>query len=202
MPNTELQHSAPHNAPHRSNLPLLAGLALGALCIGLLVYKGPDLLKIWRIPSKQGFLKRTKPIAGIVIHHTHTGSAASTVSVLEQRGFSTNYEVDQAGVVREYADPELYEAQATGGGANAHTIGIDLTHIGEQPFPQAQIDATKALLAHLAQRFKFKLKLAPDEGGKKTWKEWQATGQGYTLFRHRNFANTRCPANAPMELFV
>lgn len=184
------------------NKPLLAaGLVLGVVCIGLLLYKGRDLLRIFRVPNKLGFEKRTKPILGIVIHHTHTGSAASTVSVLEQRGFSTNYEVDQDGVVYEYADPELYEAQATGGGANATTIGIDLTHIGTKEFPQAQIDATKALLTHLAQRFNIKLKLAPDEGPH-LWKDWVATGQNYTLFRHRNFAKTSCPANAPMELFL
>lgn len=144
-------------------------------------------------------------VEGIVIHHTATKSAKSTLSVLLQRGFSTNYEVDQQGNVYEYLDPSQYKALATGGNANEHTIGIDVT-TGDYSWPEAQVNATKELVHYLAKKFGIQeLKLAPDKGPKQ-WQEWQQImkedGQKYTLFRHRNFIATGCPANFPIEKLV
>jgi len=140
---------------------------------------------------------RNTSIKGIVIHHTHTGTANSTYNVLKQRGLSTNYEVDKDGTIYEYVPPDL-SAWATAGGANMHTIAIDVTHVGNNQFPSEQIQALKNLVSTLASIYGFSLKLAPDEGPKK-WSEWQADGEGYTLFRHRNFVATSCPNNLPME---
>jgi len=153
---------------------------------------------------KPGLEANTNPrntsIKGIVIHHTHTGTANSTYNVLKQRGLSTNYEVDKDGTIYEYVPPNL-SAWATAGGANMHTIAIDVTHVGNDTFPPEQIETLKNLVSALASIYGFSLKLAPDEGPKK-WSEWQATGEGYTLFRHRNFVATGCPMNLPMEELV
>lgn len=144
-------------------------------------------------------------VEGIVIHHTATKSAKSTLSVLLQRGYSTNYEVDQEGNVYEYLDPSQYKALATGGNANEHTIGIDIT-TGDYSWPEAQVNATKELVHYLAKKYGIEeIKLAPDIGPK-DWKDWQQLmkqeGQKYTLFRHRNFVPTSCPASFPMEKIV
>lgn len=147
--------------------------------------------------TKMKFLPRTKKIEGIVVHHTHTSSPEATARVLVQRGFSTNFEVDQKGNVIMYGDPSKWEAQATGGGANAHTIGIDLTHVGlTAPFPDAQIAALRSLVHQLASTYGFKVAVAPD-GQRGKWADW--AGKGYTVFRHRNFVATACPANLPLE---
>lgn len=147
--------------------------------------------------TKMKFLPRTKKIQGIVVHHTHTATAEATKRVLEKRGFSTNFEVDKKGHITMYADPTKWEAQATGGGANAHTIGIDVTHVGlSEPFPPAQMQALRALIHKLAQTYGFPVKVAPD-GQRGKWVDW--AGKGYTVFRHRNFVNTACPANLPLE---
>jgi hypothetical protein len=140
---------------------------------------------------------RNTSIKGIVIHHTHTGTANSTYNVLKQRGLSTNYEVDKDGTIYEYVPPDL-SAWATAGGANMHTIAIDVTHVGNDQFPSEQIQSLKNLVNTLASIYGFSLKLAPDVGPKK-WSEWQADGERYTLFRHRNFVATSCPNNLPME---
>ena len=149
------------------------------------------------VPNKMKFLPRAKKIKGIVVHHTHTASASSTKSVLEDRGFSTNFEVDQKGNIYMYADPAKWEAQATGGGANAHTIGIDVTHVGlTAKFPDVQVAALRSLIHQLANTYGFKVAVAPD-GQRGKWADW--VDKGYTVFRHRNFVNTACPANLPLE---
>lgn len=149
------------------------------------------------VPNSMRFAPRTKPVRGIVIHHTHTATPAATRRVLEQRELSTNFEVDQAGNVYQYGDPAKLYAIATGAGANAHTIGIDVTHVGlSAPFPPAQIAALRGLVHQLANRFGFKVRVAPD-GTRQNWAQWAPTG--FTVFRHRNFVATACPANLPLE---
>ena len=145
----------------------------------------------------EGNTNARKDIKGIVIHHTHTKSANSTFNVLKQRGLSTNYEVEKDGTIYEYVPPER-AAWATGGLANEHTIGIDVTHVGGKPWPPEQIRALAALVNELASKYGFQLKLAPDKGPMK-WNEWQKEGENYTLFRHRNFVATGCPENLPMD---
>jgi hypothetical protein len=178
-------------------IPQAAGIITGVLVFGALTIWGAQKLNLIKITNKMVYLKRRKKIQGIVIHHTNTSKANSTVRVLEERGFSTNYEVDRNGKVYEYADPALWEAQATGGGANAETCAIDVTHVGlTQEFTPKQIEALNNLVHKLADRFDFPVKIAPDNDRRK-WNDWK--GSGYTVFRHRNFVNTACPANLPME---
>lgn len=177
-------------------LPAVSAI-IAALALGTLTIWGAQKLNIVKYANNMVYLKRKKKIEGIVIHHTNTAKANSTVRVLEERGFSTNYEVDRDGKVYEYADPAIWEAQATGGGANAETVGIDVTHVGlKQEFTQAQIESLNSLVHQLADKFGFQVKIAPDNDRRK-WNEWK--GSGYTVFRHRNFVATACPANLPME---
>jgi hypothetical protein len=143
------------------------------------------------------FPKRSNKIRGIVIHHTVTGSAKSTQYVLEKRGLSTNYEVDQKGNIYEYNSPDNGFAQATGGNANRWLVAIDVTHLSGAPWPAAQVEATRQLVQWLAGRYNIALKLAPD-GVRNRWDEGWAE-RDFTLFRHRNFVNTTCPEDFPME---
>lgn len=175
----------------------IIGISAGLIAFGFAAFWGAQKLNLIKISNKMIFSKRTKKIQGIVIHHTNTGSANSTVRVLEDRGFSTNYEVDRDGKVYEYADPALWEAAATGSGANGETLAIDVTHVGTtQEFTPKQIESLRNLVHELADRFGFPVKVAPDND-RRDWKDWK--GKGYTVFRHRNFKPTACPANLPME---
>jgi hypothetical protein len=189
---------------------ILIPLAIGAAGVAWYLYRRKSgnatftkggTLQIQDVQNAMKFLPRSKAPRGVVIHHTHTANPKSTVRVLEQRGFSTNFEVDQAGRVYQYADPSTWEAQATGGGANAHTIGIDVTHVGlTAPFPPEQVAAVRALVHFLASRFGFPVRLAPD-GQSYKWRELQSLNGAAapTVYRHRNFVNTGCPANFPLE---
>ena len=157
-------------------------------------------LPIVKVANKFNYNKRTQPIRGIVIHYTLTKSAKQTKAVLEKRGFSTNYEVDQDGKIYEYLDPATRVAWATGGGANAQTIGIDVTRPYSQhaspDYPPMQMIALRSLVRYLAKRFDFPIVVAPD-GIKQRWGAWK--GKGYTVFRHRNFVATACPGKLPIE---
>lgn len=143
--------------------------------------------------------ERTKPIKGVVIHHTAGNTPSATFATLKysKSPKSTNYEVDKDGTIYEYI-PADRVSWATGGGANEHTIGIDLTHLSGAKWPPAQIDAVRRLVQALAKKYNFGLVVAPDKGPMR-WPEWQKEGGGYTLFRHRNFVNTGCPENFPMD---
>lgn len=174
-------------------LPVAALLAVAGGAY--LLFRRPSV-PITRVPNRMNFSKRTKPIRGIVIHYTLTCSAKSTKSVLEQRGFSTNYEVDQEGKVYQYLDPDTQVAWATGGLANEHTIGIDVTYCDKKPFTPVQMEALRNLVLSLADRYGFPIVVAPDKV-KQKWPEWE--GKGFTLFRHRNFVATGCPGDFPLE---
>lgn len=144
---------------------------------------------------------RTKKIEGIVIHHTAGGGDANTtLGILQNRGFSTNYVVDQKGEIFEYINPDEGVAWATGEGANEHTVAIDVitggTRRDEGTWPSPQVQALKSLVNSLAKKYGFELKLAPDQGPA-NWSFWQ--DKGFTLFRHRNFKPTECPSTFPMD---
>ena len=69
--------------------------------------------------------KRTKPPVSIVLHDSITATAKACWSVLERRGLSTHYMIDEAGNVYECADPEkrtTFHASAF----NNTSIGIDM----------------------------------------------------------------------------
>lgn len=177
---------------------LLALLAAAGLLL-LASAAGDVAPVITPVDAGLAFLARSAKVEGIVVHHSDTASAPDTQRVLAQRGYSTNYEVDQAGNVYCYGDPASQEAQASSAGFNAHTAAIDLTHYGSQEFAPAQVAAMQQLCRWLARRFGFGLRLAPADVTQE-WVNWQ--GSGYTLFRHSNCHPTACPGGAPMELFV
>ena len=167
---------------------VFAAVALGGSALSIIAWNSP--------PFAAGVHPRTKQPRGIVIHWTDTSSAASTLRVLQQRRLATTYEVDQAGRVYQYVDPARYYTDTSGGGANAETIGIDLTHRPGEPWAAAQVAATRQLVHALAQRFGFGLALAPDNV-RQDWSAWRAGG--YSLLRHRNLRPTECPGDFPME---
>lgn len=134
-------------------------------------------------------------IEGIVIHHTATNDPKITLAVLKERGFSTNYEVDQKGNIYEYLDPDKFIAIASNT-ANNNTLAIDVT-TGDGSWPPAQKQALTNLVKKLADKYKFKISIAPDKVTK-NWSDWKKEGK-YTLFRHRNFHATECPSSLPLE---
>lgn len=147
------------------------------------------------------FIPRNRPPVGIVIHHTVVTTPKATEAALKAKGLSTNFEVDQKGNVIMYGDPAVGYAQATGAHANAHTIGIDVTHGSKAPWPAVQVEATRKLVQALAAKFGFPLILAP-ENERHDWYGWQKASPVPTLFRHRNFVVTDCPEDFPMEALL
>ena len=137
---------------------------------------------------------RPSPPKAIVIHYSYTHSPVSTTSVLNKKGLSTHFEVDQEGVVHQYVDPAT-KYTFHGGKFNSHTIGIDVTSTGA--FSKPQIDATRELVTVLCKKFNIPQKAAPD--GVKFQTLAQIQQGGYGLLRHRNIRDTLCPGKFPMN---
>lgn len=137
----------------------------------------------------------------IVIHYTVTGSAAATERVLEERGYSTNFEVDRSGVVRMYLDPALYQARASNW-ANPYSVAIDVTHLPKQDWPAVQMQSLAALVHALQAQFGMATgpnSVAPDGvqyGGPND------VPAAVSVLRHRNVHPTQCPADLPMEVLA
>lgn len=140
---------------------------------------------------------RSADIAFIVIHHTVTGSPAGTVWALKSKNESTHFEVDTDGTVWRYCDPALFAAEHTTGGGNATSIGVDVTHASNAPWPPAQVDAVVKLCQYLVETYGLKPpKIPPDN---KIFTPAQIAAAGYTLVRHRNLKATECPQTFPMD---
>ena len=144
-------------------------------------------------PKKRRPRRRSGP-KFIVIHYTMTGSPRSTVRVLNKRGLSTHYEVDQSGNIYEYADPGS-EYTWHGGKMNSYSIGIDITSGGR--FSNSQINGVRKLVTELCQKFQIPQVVAPDD--KKYTNITQVQKDGVGILRHRNLVNTHCPGKFPME---
>lgn len=142
---------------------------------------------------------RHTPPSIIVVHHSETKSADDTLRILRARGFSTHYEVDRDGVVREYLNPAQFVAWHCGGGVNARSIGIDVTHYGTQDFPPAQVAALKALVTLLCEQFGIPQVVAPDQYLGRDDHNRAHLLPGVGIYRHRNLASTVCPAGLPLE---
>lgn len=151
--------------------------------------------KITPVANNLNKSRREQKPAGIVIHHTATNDPQTTLSVLGQRGYSTNYEVDKKGNIYQYINPDEGYAIATGEGANKYTVAIDVT-TGNGSWSPEQVESVKILANSIAQKYGFQLKLAPDQGPA-DWNFWKT--KGFTLFRHRNFVATQCPSTFPMD---
>jgi len=143
---------------------------------------------------QRGVVERPGSPKLIVIHYTQTSSPRSTVAVLNKRGLSTHYEVDQAGEVHEYVDPGT-KYTWHGGKMNRHSIGVDITSRGS--FSSAQIEAVRGLVTRLCRQFNIPQVVAPD--GKKYINLTQIEKDGVGIIRHRNLRPTACPGKFPME---
>ncbi len=181
---------------------LLAGLA-ASLGIGALVYvvveyrkATRNLLMIDKNPAFTHHDPRTKKIRGIVVHHTVTGNPKITERVLQQRGFSTHFEVAQDGTVIRYLDPATYVAWASNW-ANDRAIAIDVTHLSHAAWPEVQVAAVARLVGELRDLFPgIPAGVAPDGVQYASWAEVPA---GVGVLRHRNVHATECPQDFPME---
>lgn len=178
----------------------LVGLSALVL-VAYLLLRSPSKPSMQFVSSRMRFPARgSTKVKGIVIHVTETSSPKATVRVLEDRGLSTDFEIDAKGQIFQY-NPDLAKqfSQATGAHSNRHVVAIDLTYIPGNPWPEAQVAAARDLVQWLASEFGFPLVLAPDKD-RRDWEGWD--GQGYTLFRHRNFVAKECPANFPMQAML
>lgn len=133
-----------------------------------------------------GLKLRKTPPWRIIIHHSCTASAEKTRHALKFKGCSTCFEVEKDGHIYQYADPMEICQHCTG--QNARAIGIDVTHMKDAPFPQAQIDATRELVAELCAQFDIPHDVITDKT------------RG--IFTHSAIADTLCPNGFPMDVFV
>lgn len=173
--------------------------AVGIAAALALASGGITIIKWLKPPFSGGVHKRTQVPRGIVLHWTVTSSAASTLKILQNRDLATAYEVGPDGTVYEYVDPALWYTDTSGGGANAATIGIDITHKPGQPWSAVQLASLRTLMRQLSVRFGFPLVVAPD-GVRQDWAQWAKTP--YTVLRHRNLRPTECPGDLPVEALV
>ena len=153
-------------------------------------------MKIEKIPLQSGHRRRKGQPQFIVLHHTHTATAADTRRVLTGKGLSTHYEIEQDGSVYEYFDPAsivTYHA----GKFNGLSIGIDATHVHRAPWPEIQVKATHNLIKRLLDRFGLPVKVAPE--GMRFATPEAVVASGYTVIRHNNVRNTICPDGFPLD---
>jgi len=96
----------------------------------------------------------------VILHHTTNDTATAALRTLTDpaREVSAHYLIARDGTLYQLVD-ERYRAWHAGqsywGGStdlNSSSIGIELDNNGDEPFPQAQIDALLTLLTDLKQR--------------------------------------------------
>lgn len=145
-------------------------------------------------PSKNFRIRPVGP-KYIVIHHTETKSPQRTFTILSSKGLSTHFEVDREGKVHQYLDPGVHWAMHAGW-MNRFSIGIDVTHYGNEQFTPEQVQATVDLVTQLCKDWNIPQVVAPD---RQLYAGLVDLPKGCGIFRHRNVAKTLCPANFPME---
>lgn len=137
---------------------------------------------------------RRAPPRFIVIHHSATGSAEATRRVLTKAGKSTHFEVEKDGTILRYLDPQTTVAEQAGW-INGASIGIDVTHITNAAFTEAQVAATARLVAALCAEFNIPRVVAPDGV---RWDSAAKIPGAIGVLRHRNARPTECPQDFPM----
>lgn len=150
-----------------------------------------------QVKLNSGWRRRRRPVAFLVIHHTNTATPQDTQAVLQRRGTSTHFEVDQDGNVLQYFDPET-TATFHAGLFNGQSVGIDLTHLHGAPWPPKQVEAGHQLIRDLLRQFGLPLKVAPADARFRSLSA--ALNSGYTVLRHSNLKNTLCPDGFPLEI--
>ena len=126
--------------------------------------------------------RRKERIKAIVIHHTCTTSPRKTRKVLQSKGYSTHFEVDQLGNVYQYANCDRLCSHC--GSANVHTIGIDVTHPQDADFPEVQIQAVRDLVTWLCAEYRIPQEVHEELSG---------------IYPHRALASTVCPQDFPLD---
>lgn len=175
-----------------------------AVLVAVLALTGDDAVKVIDLSpafSPDHYSARKGIPRFIVIHYTVTGTAHSTESVLEERGFSTNFEVDRTGTIRMYLDPALYTARASNW-ANPYSVAIDVTHLPGQDWPAVQMQSLTVLVHALQAQFQMADgpdSVAPD--GVEYGGPGDVPAQ-ISVLRHRNVHPTECPGNLPMEMLA
>lgn len=150
------------------------------------------------------YQKRIDKVRYIVIHHSHTANSAATIRALNSRGASTHLEVSQTGHVRQYLDPATIWAYSAGPVVNRYAIAIDVTHLPDAPWPEAQVAATARVVAELRKRFPgIGVMVAPENPGypKKLvplYTDAKQIPKEVGILRHRNAFATECPQDFPM----
>jgi hypothetical protein len=143
-----------------------------------------------------GVRPRRSPPRFIVIHHSATSSPSKTRAALKAHGTATHFEVDQAGRIYRYLDPQTAVAEHAGW-INADSIGIDVTHVTNAPWPPAQVAAVARLVAALCAEFAIPRLVAPDG---QLYPSGGLVPPGVGILRHRNVrtGGTLCPQDFPM----
>lgn len=119
------------------------------------------ILKSWASPNYNDRAKETK-VNTIILHYTAMSSSLKALEWLCNpiSKVSSHYLIDEKGSVflivpEEYrawhAGPSLWEEQAD---VNSRSIGIELAHLGEGPFPKKQIESLCVLLKDIVNRHK------------------------------------------------
>lgn len=125
--------------------------------------------------------KRPKPTA-IVIHHTCTVSHKATIRALKGQKYSTHFEVEKDGTIYQYADVMTMCCHC--GSPNWTTIGIDVTHMKDAPWPKEQVDAVHWLVTYLCNLYDIKQEVHMKLEG---------------IYPHKAIGQTACPQDFPMD---
>ena len=131
-----------------------------------------------------GKLKKGNKQRIVVIHHTVTRSPSATRRALKAKGCSTHFEIDTDGTIFQYA--ELDEITAHCGSNNFQSIGVDLTHMTDKPFPDEQLQAAHELFVWLAAKLDLPLVC------------YESLPRGF--YFHRAIGQTVCPNNLPLSV--
>ena len=81
----------------------------------------------------------------------------------------------------------LHRSAAHCGSPNCHCIGIDATHAKDAPWPAAQVDAVRDLVAWLCEELSIERKVHKDLRG---------------IYPHRALGCTECPQDFPLDSLV
>lgn len=125
-----------------------------------------------------------KPTA-VVVHHTCTASPEKTRSALKKKGFSTHFEIDKDGTIYQYVD--VMQVAGHCGSSNVYAIGIDITHIKDAKWTDAQYASAKWLADYLHE--KYGIKKVVNEKLEGFWP-------------HKALGNTACPQDFDLHRMV
>lgn len=115
-------------------------------------------------PLYGGIFHRRETLRYLVLHSTETGIPVPAKNVINawssggRRHAGAQFVVERDGTIYMAVDPKygtvhLNIFKTLPGINNDNSIGIEMNHTGKQDYPQAQVLATKQLVAYLQERF-------------------------------------------------